>query len=71
MRQETVVRVTRDVDLKDLHNFSGRDVSKGETLYVFRLCTYGCVDEINGIALSERYDEYPFFEFPLDAIEMT
>ena len=68
-RQETVVRVTRDVGINDPHNYSGRDVKQGETFYVFRLHTYGCIDTYNGIALSEGYDQYPFFEFPLDAIE--
>lgn len=62
------VIVTRDVSAEESHNFSGRAVKKGETLYTFDLTTYGCVDEIDGIALSEGPKKYPFFEFPRDAV---
>lgn len=71
MVMETIVRVTRDVSINDPHNYAGRDVAEGETFYIFRLTTYGCVDNINGIALSVEFDKYPFFEFPVDAIEET
>jgi hypothetical protein len=63
------VRVTRPVSKNDPHNYAGRKVEKGEVLYTFHGPTYGCVDSWNGIALSEVVDEYPFFEFPLDAVE--
>ena len=64
------VRATRDVSADDPHNFLGRDVAKGEVFYTFLSCTYGCVDDIAGIALSEHGPfEYPCFEFPQDAIE--
>lgn len=62
------VTVTRDVPDSDPHNHLGRDVSEGETFYIYYGHTYGCVDTINGIALSERDGQTPFFEFPLDAI---
>ena len=66
---EFPVRVTRDVTKDDQHNYLGRDVKAGEIFYLFRGHTYGCVRGPEGIALSERANEYPFFEFPADAIE--
>lgn len=65
------VRVTRPVSRVEAHNFLGRDVREGECFYIFRGTTYGCVDSQYGIALSEQLDEYPFFEFPCDAIELV
>jgi hypothetical protein len=63
------VRVVRDVDIDEPHNFAERDVWAGEEFWECLLTTYGCVDTIGGIALTERYNEYPFFEFPRDAVE--
>jgi hypothetical protein len=63
------VRVTRDVDIDEPHNYSHRDVWAGEIFYTCMLPTYNCVDIIGGIALTERPDQYPFFEFPKDAVE--
>lgn len=63
--------VTRDVAADEEINYSGRDVLKGETLYSVLRPTYGCVDVRLGIALTEKPDgDYPFFEFPLDAVEV-
>ena len=39
------------------------------TFYECNLNTYGCVDTVGGVALTERPGEYPFFEFPRDAVE--
>lgn len=63
--------VTRDVRADELHNHLGRDVKAGERFYTFTQYTFGSVDNQNGIALSERNGEYPFFEFPRDAVEVT
>lgn len=64
------VRVTRFVSVDETHNYAERDVYEGETFYTFHGATYGCVDEVNGIALSGRGEyECPFFEFPRDAVE--
>jgi hypothetical protein len=60
--------VIRDVPVSDKHNYAGKDVPAGTVLYGFHEPTYGAVDTGEGIALSERPDEYPFFEFPRDAI---
>jgi hypothetical protein len=66
----TPVRVTRNVPADDEHNFTHRDVRAGEVFYVFTGTTYGCIDYANSVALSLKPGEYPFFEFPRDAIEM-
>lgn len=66
----TKYRVTRPVLKDDEHNYSGKDVAEGEILYAATRPTYGCVDTCNGIALTRKPDgDYPFFEFPLDAVE--
>jgi hypothetical protein len=67
----SVVIVTRDVAADEPCNYLGRAVSKGERFYTFHEPTYGAVDDINGIALSETTGQYPFFEFPRDAVEVT
>jgi hypothetical protein len=65
------VRVILDVPKDAPHNFSGRDVLAGETLYEVKVYTYDCVDTDGGIALTGKSDGgYPFFEFPRDAIEV-
>ena len=69
MRAAAVI-VTRDVAGDEEHNYLGRAVSKGEKFYTFHEPTYGAVDEWNGIALSETAGQYPFFEFPRDAVEV-
>lgn len=40
----------------------------GETVYEYNGPTYGCVNWENGIAVTEKLDETPFFEFPRDAL---
>lgn len=62
------VRVTRDVPASEEHNYLGRDVKEGEIFYRFNQHTYGCV-RFPGVALSVEQGEYPFFEFPGDAVE--
>src|SRR5512146_1224690 len=63
-------KVTRFVHHDESHNYANRDVDEGEVFYKFERCTYGCVDENNGIAVSETDPyTYPFFEFPRDALE--
>lgn len=69
MRGTRPVKVVRFVSIDEEHNYLERDVLKGETFYTFDKNTYGCVDELDGIALSEVEGEYPFFEFPRDAVD--
>lgn len=64
--------VTRAVSKREANNFLGRAVSEGEQFYVFEGPTFGSCDTNNGIALSERgASEYPFFEFPRNAIRQV
>ena len=63
------MRVIRDVPADEEHNYLGRDAKTGEIFYRCILPTYNCVDTHNGIALTEVQGEYPFFEFPRDAVE--
>jgi hypothetical protein len=66
----TAYRVTRDVSRDEPHNYLGRDVVKGEVFYRAAHPAYGCIDTDNGLALTEKPDgDYPFFEFPLNAVE--
>lgn len=74
-------RVTRDVpaipeDFWDgepydcsQYNFSGRDISEGEILYDAMKPTYGCAAYPNIALTFDETGDYPFFEFPYDAIE--
>lgn len=66
-----LVRVTRDVEMDEPHNYSGHEVKEGTYFFTFNRPTYGCVDDCGGIALSEVEGEYPFFEFPRNAIEVV
>jgi hypothetical protein len=62
-------RVIRDVRKGEHHNFLGRAAREGEVFFRFAGATYGCIDTYGGVALSEKDGEYPFFEFPVDAVE--
>jgi hypothetical protein len=63
------VTVSRDVSMTERHNYAGRDVKKGEVLYLYMGFTYGCIDTTYGIACTFEPDKPPFFEFPLNAIQ--
>ena len=70
-RLELEVITTRDVPEDDPHNFYGQDVPKGTRFWTFEGYAYGCVGP-GGIALCENANsEYPFFEFPTDAVEIV
>lgn len=60
--------VIHDVSMRERHNALGRDVAKGETLYLFTGATYGCIDDEYGVAISENPGEGPFYEFPRYAL---
>lgn len=63
--------VRRDVGYEEKHNFLGRDAVEGEVFHVYQGNTYGCINYRGGIALSEYGQfEYPFFEFPRDAVDI-
>jgi hypothetical protein len=43
------------------------DMEKGEHVYAYTGCTYGCVSD-NGRAVSKVEGKTPFFELPRDAL---
>jgi len=54
-------------DLSQEENYSGRAIKKGETVYLYRGCTYGCISR-DGEAVTFKPDITPFFEVPADAL---
>jgi hypothetical protein len=59
--------LTRDVTREECW-WLLRDYAAGEELWTFTGHTYGAVDARNGVAMSERPGESPFFQFPSDAL---
>ena len=55
--------LTRDLTEQE----SSEDIKKGAVVYRFGGCTYGCIGR-NGIAVSDKPDEYPFYEIPKNAV---
>lgn len=46
-----------------------KDYSPGAMIYTCERYTYGCIDYDNGFAATEEEDgDYPFFEFPHNAV---
>ena len=58
-------KVTRDLTRDEL--FGADAIKKGDIIFSFGGCTYGCIGE--GIACSREAGLNPFFEMPIDAIE--
>lgn len=54
-------------DLSEKENYSGRAIKKGETVYEYRGCTYGCIGPY-GVAVTFEPDKEPFFEVPDDSL---
>lgn len=42
-------------------------INPGRTVFKYSGCTYGCISE-EGIAVSDKSDETPFYEVPFDAV---
>ena len=59
-------KLIRDVTKKECP-WLDRTFKEGEILYKYTGYTYGCIDE--GLAVSEKLNETPFFELPYDALE--
>lgn len=57
--------LTRDV-LKSECPWLERDMKKGEFVFTYDGCTYGCIGA--GIACTAKPGETPFFELPADAL---
>ena len=60
-----MLRLTRRVTKKECPWLS-RPFRKGEIVYRYDGCTYGCI--ASGIACTERDGKTPFFELPQDAV---
>lgn len=52
---------------RDLHDAWNAGTVKGDTVYAFWGCTYGCISP-GGQAVSKEPGKGPFFEVPLDAV---
>lgn len=58
----------RDVPRSEC-NWLDRTVRKGETVYEFTGCTYGCIG--SGEAVTFEAGENPFFELPANALAIV
>lgn len=54
-------------DLSAEENYSGQALAKGQIVYRYRGCTYGCIPP-DGEAVTFEPDITPFFEVPADAL---
>ena len=63
------IKLTRDVT-PDECGWLDRTYKKGEILYEYHGCTYGCISN-NGTACTETPNQTPFFEIPNNAILNT
>ncbi len=59
-------RVIRELTKLEKYGATDR-ISKGDIVYRFDGCTYGCIGD--GIACSRKLGENPFFEMPKDSLE--
>ena len=62
------LHVTRNVT-KEECPWLERTVTKGEPVYRFYGCTYGCIGA--GVAVSYQDGKTPFFELPRDTVSET
>jgi hypothetical protein len=61
--------VTRTTLAMNPHNHAGRNVFAGETVYLCRRATYGCLHPREVALTFEADGGYPFFGFPADAVD--
>ena len=61
-------KLNRNVTIEEC-DWLKRDMEKGEIVFSFGGCTYGCVSP-NGIACTEVKNETPFFELPEDCLTL-
>ena len=59
--------LTRDL-LKQEFSWLVEDLEKDKVVYRFSGCTYGLIGR-NGIAVSDKPDEDPFYEIPKNAVD--
>lgn len=58
--------LTRDVTREECF-WLKQDLTKGNAVYEYEGCTYGCVD--SGIAVTDEPHALPFYEVPADAVQ--
>jgi hypothetical protein len=54
-------------NLSDKDNYSGRALKRGEIVYLYDGCTYGCISA-GGVAVTFQPSETPFFQVPEDSL---
>lgn len=59
---------TRLVTKQECH-WLDDDIPEGTVLFLCTLPTYGCIDTRTGVAVTLVENEYPFFQFPIDALK--
>lgn len=64
MRAFEVTRTVTGVECPWL----SKPFTKGETVYEYRGCTYGCINWQDGLAVSREPGQTPFHQIPRDAI---
>ncbi len=63
----TKYTLTRDVLRTDDGSYADKDYFKGDIIFKYSGCTYGCVSD-DGMAMCEIEGEGPFFQMPRDAL---
>lgn len=61
---------TRDIKKTDDGSYADRDYVKGDTVFRYSGCTYGCISG-DGMAMCEVEGEGPFFQMPRDALSLN
>ena len=64
--REPKCKLIRDVTMDEC-KWLQQDFKKGDTIYRYNGCTYGCISP-DGSAFTLVKDEEPFFELPNDAV---
>ena len=57
----------RDVTVQEVSSLD-QDLKKGREVFKYHGYTYGCISE-NGVAVSDKPGEGPFYEIPANAVE--
>ena len=60
----------KDVFMGDTGSYANRAYFKGDKVFSFSGCTYGCIGP-GGRAVTEVEGEGPFFEMPRDALSLN
>lgn len=58
--------IVRDVTPRE-YDWLEKPISAGRSIFKYLGCTYGCISP-NGVAVSDKDGETPFYEVPLDSV---